>query len=122
MKSFNSRENGVHRGGEGVAELNLVVHPLKCMIIKSVCNKINYLVLEKLKSKQMPHVELTRSDDLKVRDVDHGIKNPWRWEWLDSAVTVDVKKTLSEKTSWTGGPLKMYPKDYIRKVYTSFLR
>ena len=91
------------------------------MIIKSVCNKINYLILEKLKSKQMPHVELTRSDDLKVRDVDHGIKNPWRWEWLDSAVTVDVKKTLSEKTSWTGGPLKIIFARYLHRFSVSFL-
>ena len=86
-----------------------------------MCNEISCFILEKLKTKQMPHVELTRSDDLKVSDVEDGIKNLWRWEWLDSAVTVDVKKTLSEKNSWTGGPLKMYPKDYIRKVYTSFL-
>ena len=87
-----------------------------------MCNEICCFTLDKLKTKQMPHVELTRSDDLKVRDVVDRVRNPWKWEWMESAVTVDVKMTLGEKTSWTGGPLKMHAKDYIRKVHSSFLR
>ncbi len=50
--------------------------------------------------------ELTRDDDLRVRDVDKGVKNPWRWEWMEISCTVDVEKTLNDKTSWNGGPLK----------------
>ena len=64
----------------------------------------------------MSHKILERSDDLLVRDVDSGINDAWRWEWMETSIVVNVNEKLQGKTSWTGGPLKICAKDHIRKV------
>ena len=62
----------------------------------------------------MSHKILERSDDLLVRDVDSGINDAWRWEWMETSIVVNVNEKLQGKTSWTGGPLKICAKDHIR--------
>ena len=70
----------------------------------------------------MSHKILERSDDLLVRDVDSGINDAWRWEWMETSIVVNVNEKLQGKTSWTGGPLKICAKDHIRKlIYFSFV-
>ena len=51
----------------------------------------------------MTHTVLERSDDLKIRQVDSGIKNAWRWEWMQMVANIDVITKLKGETSWTGG-------------------
>ena len=38
----------------------------------------------------MSHKILERSDDLLVRDVDSGINDAWRWEWMETSIVVNV--------------------------------
>ena len=37
----------------------------------------------------MSHKILERSDDLLVRDVDSGINDAWRWEWMETSIVVN---------------------------------
>ena len=55
----------------------------------------------------MSHKILERSDDLLVRDVDSGINDAWRWEWMETSIVVNVNEKLQGKTGWTGVPLKI---------------
>ena len=40
----------------------------------------------------MSHKILERSDDLLVRDVDSGINDAWRWEWMETSIVVNVNQ------------------------------
>ena len=43
----------------------------------------------------MSHKILERSDDLLVRDVDSGINDAWRWEWMETSIVVNVNEKLN---------------------------
>ena len=50
-------------------------------------------------------------------DVDDGVRNMWRWDWLEKSVLVDpVKKFYKAKLNWLNIPVTMMDKDHIRKI------
>ena len=58
----------------------------------------------------------TLADEVKLSLVDATIKHPWLWSWIKHCVTINVMNVLLNRV-WSHGPVKMYPKDHIRKVF-----
>ena len=54
---------------------------------------------------------------IKLVDVDNGVRNKWRWDWLEKSVLVDPLNKFPEvKLNWSNGPVRMMAKDHIRKI------
>ena len=54
---------------------------------------------------------------IKPVDVDNGVRNKWRWDWLKKSVLVDpLKKFPKAKLNWSNRPVTMMAKDHIRKT------
>ena len=54
---------------------------------------------------------------IKLVDVDDGVRNKWKWDWLKMSVIVDpLKKFSKAKLNWSNGPVTKMAKDHIRKI------
>ena len=60
---------------------------------------------------------LHRDDQNNVVDqVDEGIPNKWKWEWLQKIVSIDVKNSYPSLQWKSQEPLSVCLKDSIRKI------
>ena len=49
-------------------------------------------------------------------DVEKGVANKWRWEWMLKMVEIADPSKQYPKLKWTHGSVKMVAKDHIRKI------
>ena len=60
--------------------------------------------------------QILQRGDGSLGEIDDGVPNKFRWEWLEKTVSVNVKKD-HPKVKWTSDqPLEMCLKDCIRKI------
>ena len=52
----------------------------------------------------------------KLHDIEKDIPNKWRWEWLESKISIPDSASKFPKLNWTHGPLSMVLKYHTRKV------
>ena len=52
----------------------------------------------------------------KLHDIEKDIPNKWRWEWLETKVSIPDPASKFPKLNWTHGPLSMVLKNHIIKV------
>ena len=56
---------------------------------------------------------IDREDESTARDLDKGVKNKWKWSWIEKQVHLDISKVVSR---WKLGLVKHSLRDCIRKV------
>ena len=52
----------------------------------------------------------------KLSGIEKDIPNKWRWEWLETKVSIPDHASRFPKLNWTHRPQSMVLKDHIRKV------
>ena len=51
-----------------------------------------------------------------LQNLEKEVKNKWRWEWLQTVVTIKDPAKEYPKLKWTGGSVTMVVKDHVRKI------
>ena len=59
---------------------------------------------------------LQRSNQSNIDEIDKGLSNKWRWDWIEKTVSIDVKKAHPHITRNKTEPLMITLKDCIRKI------
>ena len=56
-----------------------------------------------------------KADESKLVDVEKGVVNKFRWEWMERVVEFDPLEKFP-KLNWTHGSVRLTVKDHIRKI------